>query len=219
MKNLWDSIYLKKSYNFSSPLDQLDPLFKLITKKGSCRVLDLGCGTGNHAIELAEHKFEIFGIDISSQAIRLARKLTKERKLQIDFRVSSMCELPFSDNFFDAIVSFRVLNHGKLRDIKVSIDEIYRVLKPGGILYFSVQKNFGKKKKTGISLYNKMPVRIIAPYTYYPLDGKEKGIIHYSFTTKSLKELLSNYKDISIQEVKGKENWERYFFVLAYKSG
>ncbi|MEK7072021.1 MAG: class I SAM-dependent methyltransferase, partial [Patescibacteria group bacterium] len=46
--------------------------------------------------------------------------------------------LPYNDNYFDAIVSVQVLQHGKEKDIKKSLKEVVRVLKPNGLIFITL---------------------------------------------------------------------------------
>ncbi len=57
------------------------------------RALDLGCGTGTNAMTLAEHGWEVTGIDFSLKAVRSARKKARKAGLSIDFRVGDVADL------------------------------------------------------------------------------------------------------------------------------
>jgi ubiquinone/menaquinone biosynthesis C-methylase UbiE len=66
------------------------------------KILDVGCGTGRHAINLATKGYKnITGIDLSPTMIRAAQAVAKEKNVSIDFRVGDARELPF-ENEFDA---------------------------------------------------------------------------------------------------------------------
>jgi 2-polyprenyl-3-methyl-5-hydroxy-6-metoxy-1,4-benzoquinol methylase len=66
------------------------------------KILDVGCGTGRHAINLATKGYKnIIGIDLSPGLIKAAREVAKEKNVSIDFRVCDARELPF-ENEFDA---------------------------------------------------------------------------------------------------------------------
>jgi 2-polyprenyl-3-methyl-5-hydroxy-6-metoxy-1,4-benzoquinol methylase len=66
------------------------------------KILDVGCGTGRHAINLATKGYKnITGIDLSPNLISAAKKVAKEKNVQVDFRVGDARELPF-ENEFDA---------------------------------------------------------------------------------------------------------------------
>ena len=64
------------------------------------RILDIGCGTGRHAVELAKRGYNnIVGIDLSKAQISKAKKNAANEKVQIDFRVADARNLPFISEF------------------------------------------------------------------------------------------------------------------------
>jgi ubiquinone/menaquinone biosynthesis C-methylase UbiE len=96
--------------------------------------VDAGCGSGYGTFFLAKNSKikAIVGVDISSQAINFARKYFKANNcyfLQMDIR-----NMKFKDNYFDAIISFDVLEHLSEIDQEKFIHELRRVLKPEGTL-------------------------------------------------------------------------------------
>ena len=96
--------------------------------KGRVNILDAGCGTGG----LSE-KMESFGrvtaIDINPVALKIAREKKIDKLLK-----ASVERLPFQDNSFHLIVSLDVLYHQKVKSDIKALSELYRVLKPGGVL-------------------------------------------------------------------------------------
>jgi ubiquinone/menaquinone biosynthesis C-methylase UbiE len=97
------------------------------------RVLDLGCGDGRVAAELARTGAHVTGVDLSRAAIERARATHPE----LEFVVSSADEgLPFADAAFDAVVCLHVLEH--VSDTQRFISEARRVLAPAGRLSVAV---------------------------------------------------------------------------------
>jgi SAM-dependent methyltransferase len=96
------------------------------------RVLDAGCGTGGFLRWLTRRRsFRVaFGVDISPEAIELAR----QRVPEADLRVAALRKLPFDEGSFDLVVLNDVLQHIHEDEIDVSLAEIRRVLTPQGTL-------------------------------------------------------------------------------------
>ncbi|HPF98918.1 MAG TPA: class I SAM-dependent methyltransferase [Kiritimatiellia bacterium] len=115
------------------------------------RALDFGCGAGNNSCFLAEKGYEVSGVDVSSEALRLVRKNLAMKHLHKSlikrFRVidpGTTC-LPFPDDYFDFILSNQVLYYlPTSKDIHSTNRELARCLKPGGIVFFTMMgpKNY-----------------------------------------------------------------------------
>jgi ubiquinone/menaquinone biosynthesis C-methylase UbiE len=110
---------------------RLAPLFiEFAGIAGAQSIVDVGCGTGNLTIALAENRriASVKGIDLSSVYVDHARKRTRDPRL--DFQVGDACALPFSNGTFDHSLSMLVLQFIPNPDIAVR--EMCRVTKPGG---------------------------------------------------------------------------------------
>ena len=70
----------------------------------SIRILDIGCGTGRHSIELSKRGYNITGIDLSDSLLARAREKAEKRGIRIDFLKCDARELPFENEFDLAIM-------------------------------------------------------------------------------------------------------------------
>jgi len=68
------------------------------------RILDIGCGTGRHAIELTRRGYRVVGIDLSEAQLTRAREKAAQASLSIEFRRLDARELPFNDEFDVALM-------------------------------------------------------------------------------------------------------------------
>ena len=109
-------------------------LHRLGASGPGARVLDLGCGPGRWTIELAERGYDIYGIDINSDVIRIARDQAGKRMVSAHFGVALAEFLPFSNDSFDICIVNNILEH--VADWKKTLDEVARVTKPGAIAFF-----------------------------------------------------------------------------------
>jgi len=108
-------------------------------------VLDYGCGDGKFTNTLVNAgASEVFGIDISQNALGFARKLVPSA----NFMVFQGEQIEFSDKYFDVIFSLDVIEHISDNDRDRILTELIRILKPGGKLVLtvpSINKNLDAK--------------------------------------------------------------------------
>ncbi len=99
------------------------------------KILDAGCGEGYLSRVYTEKGANVVGVDFSPKLIALSQK--KFADLDIEFLVADICQLdPLKDNQFDIVLCNLVLLNIECLD--KSLQEFYRVLRPGGFLIFSV---------------------------------------------------------------------------------
>ncbi|MDO8499449.1 MAG: class I SAM-dependent methyltransferase [bacterium] len=106
-------------------------LFALRVVSDNGKILEVGCGAGQfiRAVKHYRPLSECHGVDISVQAIALA----KQKNDGVVYNLSTPETMPYADNSFDAVVVFDVLEH--VGDPRGLLLEISRVLKPQGIFY------------------------------------------------------------------------------------
>jgi SAM-dependent methyltransferase len=100
---------------------------------GSEHVLELGCGTGDDAIALAQlvtPKGRVIGVDISETMIAEARRQAAGLGLPLTFETGDAQSLRFTDGAFDAVRCERMLMH--VVDVEAALAEMVRVTRPGG---------------------------------------------------------------------------------------
>jgi ubiquinone/menaquinone biosynthesis C-methylase UbiE len=123
-------------WNWESPAGQLrwQRRVNMLTAhlKASDTVLEIGCGTGYFTKEIVKTGARVTAIDISPELLNIAKQDITETNVQ--FKLDNAYDLSFEKNRFDSIVGSSVLHH---LDVEKAISEMFRVLKPGGSMFFT----------------------------------------------------------------------------------
>ncbi|SES01188.1 Methyltransferase domain-containing protein [Gracilibacillus ureilyticus] len=94
-------------------------------------ILDAGCGTGQLSIPLIERGYQVTGVDLSDSMLQIASaKCIGQNKAE--FIVADVSSLPFKDDSFHMVVVSKLFQH--VTKWRNAIDELVRVLKPGGFI-------------------------------------------------------------------------------------
>jgi 2-polyprenyl-6-hydroxyphenyl methylase/3-demethylubiquinone-9 3-methyltransferase len=108
--------------------------FDRIADWRSTTVLDLGCGGGFMAEALSRRGAAVVGIDPAEKAIAIARSHGASQNRSIKYLVGVGETLPLADGSMDYVVCVDVLEH--VADLGQVINEVHRVLRPGGVFLF-----------------------------------------------------------------------------------
>jgi len=132
----------------------------------SIHILDVGCGTGRHAIELTKRGYHVTGVDLSENQLALARKKAADSNLAIDFQRHDARNLPFHQEFDMAIMlcegGFPLMetdemNYDILKNVSESLKTkskfIFTTLNGLFPIYHSVEKFCNSGKEEGNATY------------------------------------------------------------------
>lgn len=133
----YDIIYQDKDYVAES-LFVSELIKKNCQKENRIRVLDIACGTGLHAIELATMGYEVDASDMSAKMIDAARENARVKKLKIRFYQEAFQTVDRINKKFDVVISlFSAINYlTSYKDLLRSLKNIYNLLDRGGIFIF-----------------------------------------------------------------------------------
>jgi 2-polyprenyl-6-hydroxyphenyl methylase / 3-demethylubiquinone-9 3-methyltransferase len=142
------------------------PYFKaVIAENGidprNTKVLDVGCGGGLLAEEIASMGFTVTGIDQSQKSIDVARVHSRQNGLAIDYRRGAAERLPFENGSFSIVTCCDVLEH--IRCWELVLCEIARVLRPGGIVFYDTINRTALSKLIFIKITQEWKLTRIAP--------------------------------------------------------
>lgn len=178
-------------------------------KRGVRRVLDLGCGAGRHSVLLAANGFEVIGMDVSRNALRMAgRWVRRERLESVTFVVAAMTNIPLIDRCVDAVVSVSVMHHALKKDVVTSVKEVYRILGGNGWFVANLASVNDPRYGTG---------RMLEKNTFWILEGYEEkrfGEVHHFLTKDEALRLLSAFSRRDVTVLEDKTN---YWKVVAVK--
>lgn len=127
-------------YTFDKILQyQLTQFTTFLPKKA--KILDIGSGSGRDVQYLMEEGHEVVGIDLSKNLIKEAKKRVPKGK----FYQMDMLEMKFCDETFDGIWCHATLCHILKLDAPKALKEMFRILKPDGVLYIGLREGEGEK--------------------------------------------------------------------------
>lgn len=105
------------------------------------KLLDAGCGGGYWAAAAANFNREVYGIDATKKYLAVAEEIQRSLKItNCKLEIGKIESLPYPDNHFDFIISYCVWMY---TDRPKSLQEMYRVLKPGGKIYLGAVAGLG----------------------------------------------------------------------------
>jgi tellurite methyltransferase len=169
------------------------------------RVLDAGCGSGRNLVYFFRSGFDVSGVDQSRDAIAQIRSLAAELAPHLpagNFRLAAIEQMPFDDDSFDVVISSAVLHFARDEAHWLAmVREMWRVLKPGGILFARLASTIGMEDK----------VEQIEGRRYHLPDGSDRFLVDEQMllaATESLGgEWLEPMKTIVVQNMRSMSNW------------
>jgi SAM-dependent methyltransferase len=138
----YDLLYGDK--NYEAECDMLREVFKRYAKAPIQTILDLGCGTGNHAIPLARRGYRVTGVDRSAEMLANARqKARASEEIQSDnlpvLTQGDVRRLDLGQQFDAVLMMFAVLGYQLTNsDVLAALSTVRRHLKPGGLFICDV---------------------------------------------------------------------------------
>jgi len=105
MKQWYESLFENYGKKYDSEpftqgtIGECDFIEKEIEFNKSLKIIDIGCGTGRHSIELAKRGYTVTGIDLSESLLERAKEKAKTQHLQIDFQKHDARKLPFTHEY------------------------------------------------------------------------------------------------------------------------
>jgi 2-polyprenyl-3-methyl-5-hydroxy-6-metoxy-1,4-benzoquinol methylase len=130
--------YDKESYT-KGTIGECDFIEKEINYYKQLKILDVGCGTGRHSIELAKRGYNLTGIDLSDSQLKRAKEKAADQNLKINFQKHDARALPFM-NEFDLVIMLCEGGFSLMETDEMNFEILKgaaKALKPGGKFIFT----------------------------------------------------------------------------------
>lgn len=217
----YDIVYQDKDY-FAEALFVSKLIKKNYHKTSQIRALDLACGTGHHAIELAKMGYEVDASDISKEMLAAARKNAGQEKIKIKFHNKSFQTTDRIKKKFDVVISmFSAIDYLTVdKDLLRSLKNIHGLLESNGILIFdfwnadAVIDNFATVRVKRMSKGSKSILR----YSQNSIDElKQLVYVKFSFLFFNKNKLVREFTENHICRYFFMQEMEDYLIMAGFK--
>lgn len=155
----WDDDYYTP-ISFKLYDQAISDMLQIMEIKPGETILDAGCGPGVHSIRAAKAGVKVCAIDISEAMLKHAQQRVKDVGLSdsIEFHQKDLTKLDFPDAHFDYVFSWGVIIH--IPDAEKALDELARIIKPGGklALYLTNKTALDHKLESAIRFIIRKPL-------------------------------------------------------------
>jgi len=188
------SMFTRSKLSIKDMKQSLDFLFNptpTITKtlrehlSANSRILDFGCGRGQITCALVLRGFQAYGVDISQDALEIARKLAYKLNCKATFYLAENNKLPFPDEHFDAALSFWTFHEVQQDQMPQTVAELHRTVRRDGYAFIVDQQGVAEFE-TIKSMMNQHGFTFQTEKTLSPVydHGKASKAIMLTFTRK-----------------------------------
>ena len=187
----WNELFRSPENRWKGTYPAVASFIEKYMQTGHCLTLDLGSGAGRHLVPLQVNDNRVVGMDFAGNGLEYSRIQLLEKHLPAWLVQADMSfPLPFAGETFDHLVSIHVIFHNPLSKISATLNEIYRVLKPGGMALITFNSVYSYRFGKGTEL---------EPGTWIPDEGVDQGIVHHFSSFADLASLLEKFKIIRVE--------------------
>ena len=154
-------------------------------------VCDAACGFGAYTISFAANGFEVTGFDISETSVDITKQGLKACGFpDVDIKVASILDTGYEDASFDAVNAHAVLDHLTVADAKAAVQEIFRIVKKGGLVILSFD---GTEEDD----FSEEHIET-EPGTLQYISGSRKGMLFHPYEREEIMNLLKEYEIVEM---------------------
>lgn len=169
------------------------------------RVLDAGCGGGRNSEYLMRCGAEVFGVDSDPAQIEWIQRVASGAAPSLpltNFEVGRLTDLPFSDNYFDAVICSAVLHFAEdSAEFEGMVSEMWRVLGPGGVFFSRLASTIGIEDR----------VTHLRDRWHHLPDGSDRFLVDEAYLLRLTKilggELIDPLKTTVVQDMRSMTTW------------
>jgi SAM-dependent methyltransferase len=123
--------------NYADEVDYVDALIKKYAVGEPKTILDLGCGTGGHAVLLAQKGYHVTGVDRSDTMLAIAEEKKSQMRVAVELQQGDICTVDLLKRFDIAIAMFAVMGYQTTNEaFESALRNAAKHLNPGGLLIF-----------------------------------------------------------------------------------
>jgi SAM-dependent methyltransferase len=178
------------------PDESLVRLFrgKFVDVPRSGRVLDVGFGTGNNLVMIAQCGYEAHGLEVAEECLVAAQRLAEPAGVSLTLGLLDGTKLPYPDGHFDVVVSWNAIYYYGARSlVRDALSDFHRVLRRGGVLLLSVPhpnnalaRRLSDDQGDGVHRIEKA----------FALDNRQGSAIFFEPTSSGWRRLLGDFDEI-----------------------
>lgn len=168
-------------------------------------LLDAGCGEGRNLVYFLSHNFEVFAVDSNPQSIQQVRLLASRLAPNLpsqNFVIADVAEMPLPSEKFGLVISSAVLHfaHDEQHFDRI-LNEMWRVLRPGGMLFARMASSIGIEKL----------IKPIGRGYFLLPDGTERFLVNEKMLTAATERLgatrLEPLKTTNVENIRCMTTW------------
>lgn len=168
-------------------------------------ILDAGCGAGRNLVYFLQSDGRVFGVDQNSNAIEYVRELAHALAPALpvsNFQMAKVEEMPFQNEYFDAVISSAVLHFADDEpQFNRMLEEMWRVLRKGGLLFIRLASSIGIEDK----------IELIKERRFLLPEGSERFLVDEEMlihATERLGGILAEpLKTTNVQNLRAMTTW------------
>lgn len=198
----WKTVASNRIAEYVKSVDmETDEIIDVLRRHQVKTVCDAGCGCGIYCARLLHNGFLVEGFDVSEDAVQIARDIAPTVELKTaDIRMTG-----YDSDHFDAVISRDVLDHMTMDNARFALLELYRIVKPGGVVVFTL--DFPDEE------YDREPHEKNADGDLIYTDGKWDGMVFHPYSNEEIRKILPQTDRYYIEQ-----GDDHYMVILQKKS-